>query len=418
MLSTLVNAWKVPDLRKRMLFTLIMLLIFRLGSHIPVPNVNTDIIRGYLGQGQLLGFFDIMSGGAFRDFTIFAMSIIPYVNSSIIFSLLVIAIPSLEKLQKEGEAGRKKIAQYTRYGTIILALIQAVGMTFGLRGAVINPTAFNMTLIVLTLTAGTAFLMWLGEQITDKGIGNGISLIVFAGIISRIPDMIAQTIQYIGGATISLFGGIGFWLIILVLIVAVVGMQEAQRRVPVQYAKRMVGRKMYGGQSSHIPMRPLQAGVIPIIFGLSIVGFPLQIAAFWPKSGFATFVNHYFNYTGFTYNFVDFFLIVFFTFFYTAIIFNPTDVADNMKQYGGFVPGIRPGKPTSDYLTKIMNRITLVGGIFLAVITIIPMIMVSITGLNISFGGTAILIAVGVAIDTVKQMEGQMLMRNYQGFLK
>ncbi|SHF08918.1 protein translocase subunit secY/sec61 alpha [Caldanaerobius fijiensis DSM 17918] len=418
MLSTLINAWKVPDLRKRMLYTLIMLLIFRAGSHIPIPNIDASIIKDYLKSGQLLGFFDIISGGAFRDFTIFAMSIIPYVNASIILQLLTIAIPSLEQLAKEGEEGRKKIAQYTRYGTVILALIQAIGLTFGLKGAIVNPSFINMTIIVLTLTAGTAFLMWLGEQITDKGIGNGISLIIFAGIIARIPSMIATTFKYVSGGTTSFLGGLGFWIAILLLIVSVVVMQEAQRRIPVQYAKRTVGRKVYGGQSTHIPLRLLQAGVIPIIFGLSIVGFPLQIAAFLPNTTFATIVNRYFNWNSFAYNLIDFILIILFTYFYTAIIFNPIEVADNMKQYGGFIPGIRPGKPTADYLTRIMYRITFVGGVFLALITVIPILIMSATGLNVAFGGTAILIAVGVAIDTIKQLEGQMLMRHYQGFLK
>lgn len=418
MLSTLINAWKVPDLRKRMLYTLIMLLIFRAGSHIPIPNIDASIIKDYLKSGQLLGFFDIISGGAFRDFTIFAMSIIPYVNASIILQLLTIAIPSLEQLAKEGEEGRKKIAQYTRYGTVILALIQAIGLTFGLRGAIVNPSFINMTIIVLTLTAGTAFLMWLGEQITDKGIGNGISLIIFAGIIARIPSMIATTFKYVSGGTTSFLGGLGFWIAILLLIISVVVMQEAQRRIPVQYAKRTVGRKVYGGQSTHIPLRLLQAGVIPIIFGLSIVGFPLQIAAFLPNTTFATIVNRYFNWNSFAYNLIDFILIILFTYFYTAIIFNPIEVADNMKQYGGFIPGIRPGKPTADYLTRIMYRITFVGGVFLALITVIPILIMSATGLNVAFGGTAILIAVGVAIDTIKQLEGQMLMRHYQGFLK
>ncbi|WP_026486951.1 preprotein translocase subunit SecY [Caldanaerobius polysaccharolyticus] len=418
MLSTLINSWKLPDLRKRMLYTLLMLLIFRAGSHIPIPNIDTSIIKNYLRSGQLLGFFDIISGGAFRDFTIFAMSIIPYVNSSIILQLLTIAIPRLEQLAKEGEEGRRKIAQYTRYGTVLLALIQAIGLTFSLRGAVINPSFINMAIIVLTLTSGTAFLMWLGEQITDKGIGNGISLIIFAGIIARIPSMLATTFKYVGGGTTSLMGGIGFWIAILLLIISVVGMQEAQRRIPVQYAKRTVGRRVYGGQSTHIPMRLLQAGVIPIIFGMSIVGFPLQIAAFLPNTAFAAFVNKYFNWNTVAYNLIDFILIILFTYFYTAIIFNPVEIADNMKQYGGFIPGIRPGKPTSDYLTKILNRITFVGGVFLALITVIPILIMSATGLNIAFGGTAILIAVGVAIDTIKQLEGQLLMRHYQGFLK
>ncbi|TCW42407.1 protein translocase subunit secY/sec61 alpha [Thermohydrogenium kirishiense] len=418
MLKTLVNAWKVADIRKKIIYTVMMLLIFRLGSHIPVPGIDPNQIKNILGQGTLFGFFDIISGGAFRDFTIFAMSIIPYINASIIMQLLTIAIPSLEQMAKEGEEGRKKIAQYTRYMTVVLALIQAIGMTIGLRGAVINPSFLNLTIIVITLTAGTSFLMWLGERITENGVGNGSSLIIFAGILARIPNMIYITIQYVGAGTANIFGAIAFLIVILVMIVSIILMSEGQRRIPVQYAKRVVGRKVYGGQSTHIPLRINMAGVIPLIFALSLLQFPQQIATFFPKSAFYNFTEKWLGTNGWIYNVLNVLLIIFFTYFYTAIIFNPVEISDNMKKYGGFIPGIRPGKPTTDFITRVMNRVTFVGSIFLAVVAVLPVIMMNVTGLQLYFGGTALLIAVGVALETMKQIEGQLIMRNYQGFLR
>ncbi|WP_434565013.1 preprotein translocase subunit SecY [Thermoanaerobacterium thermosaccharolyticum] len=418
MLKTLVNAWKVADIRKKIIYTVLMLLVFRLGSHIPVPGIDPNQIKNILGQGTLFGFFDIISGGAFRDFTIFAMSIVPYINASIIMQLLTIAIPSLEQMAKEGEEGRKKIAQYTRYMTVVLALIQAIGMTIGLRGAVINPTFLNLTIIVLTLTAGTSFLMWLGERITENGVGNGSSLIIFAGILARIPNMIYTTIQYVGAGTANIFGAIAFLIVILVMIVSIILMSEGQRRIPVQYAKRVVGRKVYGGQSTHIPLRINMAGVIPLIFALSLLQFPQQIATFFPKSAFYAFTEKWLGTNGWIYNVLNVLLIIFFTYFYTAIIFNPVEISDNMKKYGGFIPGIRPGKPTTDFITRVMNRVTFVGSIFLAVVAVLPVIMMNVTGLQLYFGGTALLIAVGVALETMKQIEGQLIMRNYQGFLR
>lgn len=418
MLQTLVNAWKVADIRKRIFFTIAMLIVFRLGSHIPVPGVDPKQIANILGQGQLFGFFDIISGGAFRDFTIFAMSIIPYINASIIMQLLTIAIPSLEQMAKEGEEGRKKIAQYTRYLTVVLALIQAIGMTIGLRGAVINPTFVNLAIIVLTLTAGTSFLMWLGERITDKGIGNGSSLIIFAGILARIPNMVYITTQYVKAGTANIFGAIAFVLVELIMIVSIILMTEGQRRIPVQYAKRVVGRKVYGGQSTHIPLKINMAGVIPLIFSLSLLQFPQQIAAFFPQTAFYNFVQRWLSTNGWIYNVFDSLLIIGFTYFYTAIIFNPVEISDNMKKYGGFIPGIRPGKPTTDFITRVMNRVTFVGAVFLALVAVMPVILMNVTGLQLYFGGTALLIAVGVALDTMKQIEGQLIMRNYQGFLK
>jgi preprotein translocase subunit SecY len=416
--QTLVNAWKVDDIRKRILYTVVMLVIFRLGSHIPVPGIDSKVIANILGQGQLFGFFDIISGGAFSSFTIFAMSITPYINASIIMQLLTIAIPSLEQMAKEGEEGRKKIAQYTRYLTVVLALIQAIGMTIGLRKAVINPTFFNLTVIVITLTAGTAFLMWLGERITENGIGNGSSLIIFAGIISRIPNMIYLTSQYIQAGTANIFGAIAFVVAELIMIVLIILATEGQRRIPVQYAKRVVGRKVYGGQSTHIPIRINMAGVIPIIFALSLLQFPQQLATFFPRSSFYNFVQRWLSTSGLIYNILDILLIIGFTYFYTAVIFNPVEISDNLKKYGGFIPGIRPGRPTTEYLTKILNRVTFVGALFLAFIATMPVILMRITGLQLYFGGTALLIAVGVALDTMKQVEGHLIMRNYQGFLK
>jgi len=416
--QTLVNAWKVDDIRKRILYTVVMLVIFRLGSHIPVPGIDSKVIANILGQGQLFGFFDIISGGAFSSFTIFAMSITPYINASIIMQLLTIAIPSLEQMAKEGEEGRKKIAQYTRYLTVVLALIQAIGMTIGLRKAVINPTFFNLTVIVITLTAGTAFLMWLGERITENGIGNGSSLIIFAGIISRIPNMIYMTAEYVRAGTANIFGAIVFVVAELLMIVLIILATEGQRRIPVQYAKRVVGRRVYGGQSTHIPIRINMAGVIPIIFALSLLQFPQQLATFFPRSSFYNFVQRWLSTSGLIYNILDILLIIGFTYFYTAVIFNPVEISDNLKKYGGFIPGIRPGRPTTEYLTKILNRVTFVGALFLAFIATMPVILMRITGLQLYFGGTALLIAVGVALDTMKQVEGHLIMRNYQGFLK
>ncbi len=418
MFSTLANAWHVKDIRSRILFTIAMLFVFRAGSHIPVPGINTTIIKQMINSGQLLGFFDVISGGSFSNFTIFALSITPYVTSSIIVQLLTIAIPSWEEMAKSGDDGRKRLAQYTRYGTVLLAFIQAISMTYGLRNAVNEVNLFNMLLIAFTLTAGTAFLMWLGEQINDKGIGNGISMIIFAGIVSRIPSMFVTTYQYVKAGTTSIFGAAIFWLVILFMIAAIVYVSEGQRRIPIQYARRQVGRRMYGGQSTHLPLMVNPTGMIPIIFAVSILQFPLQIAAFFPKGGYAHFMNTWFNTGGVLYNVLDVILIIFFTFFYSAVVFNPEDVADNLKKYGGFIPGIRPGKPTSDYITKIMNRLVMIGGIFLALVTLVPTIIMKVTGLNLYFSGSAILIAVGVALDTVKQLESQLVMRNYQGFLK
>ena len=424
MLRTLSRAWKIADIRKKIIFTLLMLLVFRIGSNIPVPGIDRDILSEvFNGDMGLLSLFDLFSGGSFSNFTIFALSITPYVTASIILQLLTIAIPKLEQLAKEGTEGRKKIAQYTRYLTVILAFIQAIGMSVGLfRQAIPDQSFFSIAVIVLTLSAGTAFLMWLGEQINENGIGNGISLIIFAGIIARAPSAVHSTWLNYQAGEVTLMSCFLFVIFALAVVVGIVAIQQGVRKVPVQYAKRVVGRKMYGGQSTHIPMKVNQAGVIPVIFGLSLLQFPLTITYFVPNTGFANFCDKWLSPYGdpgvWIYVILDALLIIFFTYFYTAIIFNPADVANNMKANGGFIPGIRPGRPTVDYLNKVMTRITFVSAIFLAVIAALPNLIGEFTSLDVRFGGTSLLIAVGVALDTMKQLENQMVMRNYQGFLK
>lgn len=418
MLSTLRNAWKIPDLRYKMLFTLAMLVIYRLGSFIPVPGMNTQALSQLIESGGMLGFFDVISGGAFKNFAIFAMNITPYINASIIMQLLTIAIPSLEAIAKEGEEGRKKIAQYTRYLTVVLGLIQAIALSIGLRTYLLRQDALSIALVAISLTAGTAFLMWLGEMITDKGIGNGISLIIFAGIVSRIPIGINKLYQLYLAKTTGIIEIILFVLFAVVIIAAVVLVQEGQRRIPVQYAKRMVGRKMYGGQSTHIPLKVNTAGVIPVIFALSIIEFPKQIVSFFPGTPTYNFFMKWFGWGTPIHAILYTLLIIGFTYFYTAVTFNPIEVANNIKKYGGFIPGIRPGKPTSDFIQKSLGRITLVGGTFLAIIAIVPILLMSFSSIQLYFGSTSLLIVVGVAMDTIKQIEAQMVMRNYQGFLK
>jgi len=332
--------------------------------------------------------------------------------------LLTIAIPSLEALAKEGEEGRRKIAQYTRYGTVVLALIQALALSYGLRGYLLRTDAASIILVALSLTAGTAFLMWLGEQINEKGIGNGISLLIFAGIVSRVPGGVLKIVELYKVKSTNLIE-IAFFLIFAILIImAVIFIQEGERRIPVQYAKRVVGRRMYGGQSTHIPLKVNQAGVIPVIFAMSLIAFPGQIAQFFPNSAAYRFFNTYLSWGSWIHGILYALLIIGFTYFYTAVTFNPIEVANNIKKYGGFIPGIRPGKPTSDFITKSLNRITLVGAFFLAVVAIVPIFLMNFTGIKVFFGSTSLLIVVGVAMDFVKQVEAQMVMRNYQGFLK
>jgi len=418
MLEALRNAWRIPDLRKRIQFTVLMLVIFRVGAFVPVPGMDPAAVKDMIEKGALLGFFDIISGGAFKNFSVFAMSITPYINASIIVQLLTIVIPKWEEMSKEGEAGRKVLAQYTRYGTVILGLIQAIGLSVGFRAAMKHPGFLGSALVVVSLTAGTAFLMWLGEQITDKGIGNGISLLIFAGIVSRLPSGAYQLYTLIRVGSTSVFTLILFAVFALAVIVGVIAVQQAERRVPVQYAKRVVGRRVYGGQSTHIPIKVNAAGVIPVIFAMSILLFPSTIAGFFPNSKIAVSIADFIKPGGWLYASLYALLILFFTYFYTAVTFNPVEVADNMKKYGGFIPGMRPGRPTAEYLNRIMTRITLVGAIFLAAIAVLPYFVTGITSLNVYFGGTALLIVVGVALETMKMIEAQMLMRHYQGFLK
>ena len=427
MLKTVAQAWKVPEIRSKMIFTLLMLVVFRIGSNIPVPNINRSVLAEmFTGETGLFDLFDLFSGGSFSNFTIFALSITPYITASIIVQLLTIAFPYFERLAKEGMEGRKKMAQITRYMTVVLALIQAIGLTVGLfRKAVVDRSAFSVIVVVLVLTAGTAFLMWLGELINDKGIGNGISLLIFGGIVARIPSGIRSISTAYGDGGISLVTIILFVIAAVLVTAGVVLIQEGQRRIPVQYAKRVVGRKMYGGQSTHIPIKVNQAGVIPIIFALSLLQFPLTITYFLSQDiGFSVWVMKWLSPSGnpgvWIYGVLNVILIIFFTYFYTGITFNPNEVANNMKANGGFIPGIRPGKATEDYLNKVMSRVTIVGAIFLALIATLPTIIsVMVPALKgIHFGGTSLLIAVGVALDTVRQLENQMLMRNYQGFLK
>ncbi|MCG0277400.1 MAG: preprotein translocase subunit SecY [Thermanaeromonas sp.] len=420
MLQTLKSAWKLEDLRKRIIFTLLMFLVFRLGAHIPVPGVDAELLKKLLGTGTIFGFFDVISGGAFKRFTVFAMGIMPYINASIIMQLLTVAIPSLERLAKEGLDGRKKIIQYTRYGTVILSMIQATGMSvlLGRQGAYINPGVLNHVVTVISLTAGTVFLMWMGELITERGIGNGISLLIFAGIVSRLPAGAVTLYQYITGGTTNIFSAFLFGVIAVGVIAAVVAMQEGQRRIPVQYTKRVVGRRVYGGQSTHIPLRVNQAGVIPVIFAMSILLFPQTLASWFPQNRVAQTIVHLFDPRSALYMVLYALLIIFFTYFYTAVTFNPQEVAENIKKYGGFIPGLRPGRPTAEYIERILARVTLAGAIFLAFIALLPNLMMAITGINLYFGGTSLLIVVGVALETMKQLEAQLLLRHYQGFLK
>ena len=422
MFQTVRNAWKIPDLRKRMLYTLLMIFIFRLGTFIPVPGLNSSVLQQLVEDSgnSLFGLLDSFSGGSFSNATIFAMSITPYINSSIILQLLTVAIPALERLAKEGEEGRKVIAKWTRYITIVLAFIQATGLYFGLGSAVTTKGIASYITIVATFTAGTAFLMWLGEQITEKGVGNGISIIIFSGIVSRIPSMIYGTIQNYKNDAIAWYGLILMVVFALLMVAFVVFITDAERRIPVQYAKRMVGRKMYGGQSTHIPLKVSMAGVIPIIFAMSILSFPSTIMAFTgtPSGFWGKVVEVLFSPTSWVYIVIYFLLILFFTYFYTAIQFNPVEVANNMKNNGGSIPGIRAGKPTSDYISKILTRVTLIGAIFIGIVATVPMIVGMVPGFGtMSVGGSSLLIMVGVALETVKQIESQMLMRHYKGFL-
>jgi len=415
--SWLSNAWRVPELRRRVLFTALVLALYRLGSWIPAPGVDSDQIKQYFsGQGgTILGLLNVFSGGALSQFSLFALGIMPYVTASIILQLLTVVIPRLEQLQKEGESGYAKINQYTRYSTVGLAAAQATGYAylFQRQGALTSNTG-RLVLIIVTLTAGTTLLMYMGELITKRGIGNGISLLIFASILVSAPSGV--TAWYNGGAMEKLF----FPLIAVGIIVAVVFIQEGQRRIPIQYAKRMVGRKMTSGESTYMPLRVNMAGVIPIIFAAAVMAFPPTIGQYFPQT--QGFVNRHFQPSSLTYLALEAFLIIVFTYFYTAVQFNPVDQADNLRKHGGYIPGIRPGPPTAQYLDRVLTRLTLPGSIYLAAVAVLPSLFIRYGGFSqatsAALGGTSVLIVVGVALDTMRQMESQMMMRSYEGFLK
>ena len=426
MLQTLRNAWKIEELRKKILFTLVIILLYRLGNAIPVPDVNIALLNAYFAQQQstILGLLDVMSGGAFSNATIFALSIQPYINASIIIQLLCIAIPSLERLSKEGgEEGRKKIASITRYATVAIGLLQGFAYYMLIKNNnMLNADAqgiWSAIVIILTFTSGSALIMWLGEQITEYGIGNGISMILFASIISRLPTSVITSIRNISTGALEWWIALLVFLGALAIIVLIVYVNDAERRIPVQYAKRVVGRKMYGGQSTHLPMKVNMSGVMPIIFAQSIASIPATIAAFTGKTD--GWVNTWFGTNSIPYAIIYFLLIIFFAYFYSTIQFNPIEVANNLKKNGGYIPGFRPGKPTSEFIQKVLNKITLFGALYLGIIAVVPILVAhfsqsaSLTG--VSLGGTSIIIVVGVALETVRALEAQMLMRNYKGFL-
>jgi preprotein translocase subunit SecY len=427
-LDKIQSIFKIPELRRRILITLGLLIVFRVGCYVPVPGIDGSALAEALGrmQGTLLGLYDMFAGGAFSRATVFALGIMPYISSSIIMQLLTAVIPYFEKLQKEGEEGRRKITQYTRYGTVLLAMLQAYGISAYLermpvattRPIVPEPGFGFRIMTVITLTAGTIFLMWLGEKITEKGIGNGISLLIFTGIIARYPNDIFRTFDALRTGQLHFFTLLVLLLVMVFIVAGVIVMTQGMRKIPVQYAKRVVGRKIYGGHSTHIPLRVNTAGVIPIIFAQAILMFPTSIATWFGRAGLADVVNVYMSPGSALYNILYAVIIVFFAYFYTAIVFNPQDLADNMQKYGGFIPGIRPGKRTAEYIDRVLTRITLPGAIFLAFIAILPSIFIYKFRAPFVFGGTGLLIVVGVALDTLQQIESHLLMRHYEGFLK
>lgn len=413
------DAFRLPDLKRRILFVIAALFIYRLGAHIPTPGIDSEAMSRLFTQGGVLGFLDLFAGGALRRFSVFALGVAPYINSSIVMQLMVVIFPALEKMQKEGEEGRKKIVQYTRYGTIFFALVQAVGMTTWLRSLGIFSGGLLSSLIVIaTVTTGSIVVMWLGEVMSDHGIGNGISLLIFAGIVARLPEAIVSTFKMVQLGEMNVVILLAAVALMVCVVAGCVALQEGQRRLPVQYAKRMVGNKVYGGQSTFIPLKVNTAGVIPIIFASSVLLFPYTLASLF-KGSVADSIKWAFSPTSPIYLVCYILLIIFFSYFYTAVVFNPTELSNNMKKYGGFILGIRPGKPTTEYIERVMNRITLGGAVALAVVALIPTLMSAVMRINtFYFGGTAVLIIVGVALDTVHQVEGQLLMRHYEGILK
>jgi preprotein translocase subunit SecY len=410
------NLFKIPELKKRIFITMALLSVYRIGVHVPTPGIDRETLADILSRLPIFGVFNMFSGGALEQFSVFALGIMPYISASIILQLLTVLVPHLEQLKKEGEQGRKKITQYTRYGTVVLSIIQGFMISVGLEkmGAVPDPGWDFRLLTVITLTAGTAFIMWLGEQITERGIGNGISLIIFAGIVVGIPSAIANTFRLVAADQMGIFSVIVLVIFMVAVVAFIIFVEQGQRRIPVQYAKRMVGRRMMGGQSTHLPLKINVSGVIPPIFASSLIMFPATMASFidlpWMQS-IATALSQ-----GVLYNLFYVALIIFFCYFYTAVQFNPVDVADNMKKNGGYIPGIRPGKSTSDYIDRVLTRITLGGALYVSAVCVLPSLLYN--RFNIFFGGTALLIVVGVAIDTISQIESHMMMRHYEGFLK
>ncbi len=423
LITSFQNILKIPELRSRVLFTMAMLAVYRIGAHIPTPGINNEELQKFLLDrgGALLGFLDIFSGGALSRLTIFALGIMPYISASIIIQLLTVVIPHLSKLAKEGERGRKTIIQYTRYGTIGIALVQGFGIALGLEGMnqgqfVLEPGWPFRFMTVITLTSGTAFLMWLGEQITERGVGNGISLIIFAGIVARMPSAVVQTIDLYRVGELSLLLLLVLGVVMAGVVTAIVYLESGRRKVPVQYAKRVVGRRVFGGQNTHIPLKINTAGVIPPIFASSIIAFPATITGFiqvpWVQA-----IGAHLAPGSLVYTLMYVSMILFFCFFYTAVVLNPVDMSDNMKKYGGFIPGIRPGQRTADYIYKVLTRITFAGAIYLAIVCVIPELLIYRLNVPFYFGGTSLLIVVGVGLDTAQQIESHMLMRNYEGFL-
>lgn len=427
MISALQNIFRIPDLKKRVFYTLAMLAVYRVGCHIPTPGIDGQALAHFFEQarGTLLGLFDMFSGGALEKLTVFALGIMPYISSSIIFQLLQVVIPSIEKLSKEGESGRKKITQYTRYGTIVLSVVQSLGISIGLESmtgpagelVVPHPGWGFRIMTVITLTAGTAFLMWMGEQMSEKGIGNGISLLIFAGIIARIPDAIFNSFRLLKQGELPLFVTIFALVLMFVVIAGIVFVERGQRRLPIHYAKRVIGLKSYGAQTSHLPLKVNMAGVIPPIFASSIIMFPATIANFINVPIIQQLAQS-FRPGNWVYEFFYVAFIVFFCYFYTAVTFNPVDVAENIKKHGGYIPGIRPGKETSEYLDKVLTKLTFAGAIYISIVCVLPSILITKLNLPFYFGGTALLIAVGVGMDTVSQIESHLITRNYEGFMK
>ena len=424
MLKTLQKAFKIPDLRKKVLFTLLVLVVYRIGANIVVPGMNVEVIGQIMEQtGGAFGLYDLISGGALSQFTIFALGVTPYITGSIILQLLAVAIPSLEELQKSGEEGKKKISAWTRYLAVVLALMQAAVLSVGMfRDALISQSVLSTIAVILTLTAGTTLLMWLGEMINEKGIGNGISMIIFFGIVARLPHDVVNTVRGVQAGNINAVQVIGFLLISLLVIVGVIVILQGTRKLPVEYAKRVVGRNTYGGKQSHLPLKVNQAGVMPVILSSSLLSFPLFLTLFISNAGYRNFVNTWLSSSQppgmYVFAIFQFILVVGFSYFYISITFKPDEVAENMKNSNGFIPGVRPGKATELFIARVLNRLTFAGAIFLAVIAALPTILYHTTNVPFKFGGTSLLIIVGVAIETMKQLESQTVMRSYQGFLK